>query len=248
MLEIKSTRSRILTILIFVAFSVASVATVPVANVPVTGPGKISSLSIRHVDTDKIALPKFDEFIAAVENGNTNQIVGVYVPDVLALRVLQQPDNDSAYVSPVNGVATQFQDADHSGTIGLIAHNYLSGKLFFNLEKGQEVRIVYGDGRVERFSINRFYRYQATDPDSPHSNFIDLETDERLSSTQLYQRVYVGRDHVTFQTCIAKEDNLSWGRLFVIAEPETQTTSATSTAQLARVALLLDQAVDQVDQ
>ncbi len=56
-------------------------------------------------------------------------------------------------------------------------------------------------------------------PDSPYSDFIDLENSQKLTSTQLFNFVYTGEHHVTFQTCIAKGSNLTWGRLFVIATP-----------------------------
>jgi hypothetical protein len=35
----------------------------------------------------------------------------------------------------------------------------------------------------------------------------------------MFKRVYFSNRHVTFQTCIEAEGNLSWGRLFVIAVP-----------------------------
>lgn len=76
---------------------------------------------------------------------------GVYVPEVLALLVQQQPAGDPGFVSSMEGIVTQFEYAAQSGVTGLIAHNYLSGELFFNLEIGQEVFIVYGDGSVLQY-------------------------------------------------------------------------------------------------
>lgn len=166
-----------------------------------------------------VTLPLFDDFIATMTNGEADVIRGVYVPDVLALRVLQQPSNDSAYVTSVAGVVSQFQDAARSGITGLIAHNFLAGEFFFDLEIGQEVSVVYGDGSVKRFMISELYEYQALQPNSPYSDFLDLDSGETLSSSSLYNLVYTGKHHVTFQTCIANNGNLNWGRLFVIATP-----------------------------
>jgi hypothetical protein len=63
------------------------------------------------------------------------------------------------------------------------------------------------------------YGYQATDPSSVFSNFIDLDTGQRLSAGDLFAKMYEGTKHVTLQTCITERGNSTWGRLFVIAEP-----------------------------
>ena len=75
------------------------------------------------------------------------------------------------------------------------------------------MRIVYGDGAMKR------YRFQALDPYSPYSDFVDLSTGETQSVGEVFELVYTGGDHVTFQTCIENSGNPSWGRLFVIVTP-----------------------------
>ena len=164
-------------------------------------------------------VPNADEFISAVDNGKASDIRGVYVPDVFALRVQQQPKNDANFVSSVVGVATQFENAARYGVTGFLAHNYLSGTLFFDLEIEQEVIVVYGDGSTKRYLVREVQQYQALQPNSPFSDFVDLNTNQQLSANELYNLVYAGEHHVTFQTCIAKDGNLTWGRLFVIATP-----------------------------
>jgi len=37
----------------------------------------------------------------------------------------------------------------------------------------------------------------------------------------MFQRVYLGDRHMTFQTCISAYGNSSWGRLFIIAVPKS---------------------------
>jgi hypothetical protein len=91
--------------------------------------------------------------------------------------------------------------------------------LFSKLAVGQEVRLVYGDGKVEYFVIKQILKYQALQPTSPYSSFRDLTNDENLTAEQLFNKVYRGDRHVTFQTCIEANGNLSWGRLFVVAQP-----------------------------
>jgi hypothetical protein len=164
--------------------------------------------------------PTLGEFVTKVKNGQSGLVVGVYVPKTLALKVAQQPSNNPAYVSSVLGTATQFSLASQQGTIGLLAHNYLSGKLFSNLSAGEEVDIVYGDGGVRRYIISKIRRFQALSPNDPYSTFADLDNGSaQLSSTDLFNQIYAGGNKVVFQTCINANGNLSWGRLFVIATP-----------------------------
>ena len=170
-------------------------------------------------------LPGFTEFSESVQNGNANILRGAYAPDLFALPIVQQPSNNAGYVSKNDGELTQFRMASNYGNVGLLAHNHLSGKLFSDIAVGQEIRLVYGDGSVEYFVVTEVLRYQALQPNSPWSNFRDLDTDEKLSAEQMFKRVYFGDHHVTFQTCIEQNGELSWGRLFVIAVPKVQNAS-----------------------
>jgi hypothetical protein len=164
-------------------------------------------------------LPSFADFRQSVQNGEANVLRGVYVPNVLALPVIQQPMDDPYYVSDHNGEATQFAMASQQGNIGLLAHNTLSGKLFSQLSTGQQVRLVYGDGRVEDFIVANILRFQATQPESVSSSFRNLDRNEVLSAGEMFSRVYGGERHLVFQTCIEANGQTSWGRLFVAAVP-----------------------------
>lgn len=169
-------------------------------------------------------LPGFSDFAKSVQNGEADVVRGVYIADVLALPVVQQPAGNAGYVSYNEGETTQFGMAAQYGTIGLLAHNYLSGRHFSQLEAGQEVRLVYGDGQIETFVVTEVLRYQALQPTSPTSSFRNLDEEETLTAEDMFKRVYFGDRHVTFQTCIEAEGDLSWGRLFVIAVPKSETT------------------------
>ena len=169
---------------------------------------------------DENVLPSFPVFSKWVQNGEAETLRGVYVPNVLALPIIQQPANDSYYVSSRNGEATQFSIAAQYGNVGLLAHNNLSGKFFSQLAPGQEVRLVYGDGRVEYFVIKDILRFQALQPESITSVFRNLDRDEILSAGKVFNRAYIGESRVVFQTCIEAEGNASWGRLFVVAVPK----------------------------
>ena len=165
-------------------------------------------------------LPTFADFSRSVQNGQADVLRGVYVPDVLALRIVQQPQDHPYYVSNRNGEATQFSIASQYGNIGLLAHNTLSGKFFSRLSVGQQVHLVYGDGKVEDFVITNILRFQASDPESISSSFHNLDRDETLSAGDMFLRAYAGQRHLVFQTCIEANGNPSWGRLFIMAMPK----------------------------
>jgi hypothetical protein len=166
------------------------------------------------------SLPSFADFSRSVQNGDANVLRGVYVPDVLALPIVQQPEGYPYYVSNHNGEATQFSIASQYGNIGLLAHNTLSGKFFSRLSVGQQVRLVYGDGKVEYFVIASMLRFQASEPESISSSFRNLDRDETLSAGELFSRAYDGERRLVFQTCIEANGNTSWGRLFIVALPK----------------------------
>jgi hypothetical protein len=175
---------------------------------------------IQAIDNPEGALPSFADFSRSVQNGKANVLRGVYVPDVLALPVVQQPEDRPYYVSNRNGETTQFSMASQYGNIGLLAHNTLSGKFFSRLSVGQPVHLVYGDGRVETFVVTEVLRFQASDPASISSSFYNLDEDETLSSVEMFNRAYGGARHLVFQTCIEASGNPSWGRLFIVAMPK----------------------------
>ena len=191
----------------------AALAPLPDMSVlPVTG-----GTGVTEQITD--TLPTLAAFIAAVKNGEGGQLRGLYVPGILALPVVQQADGDNTFVSTQPGEVTQFGLADMYGTIGLLAHNYLAGADFFELETGQTIVLVYGDGRLAHYQVQLIEQYQALQPDSPYSSYVNLQTGEQLSTADTFARIYQGGSRRVLQTCIAADGEDSWGRLFVVAQP-----------------------------
>lgn len=166
------------------------------------------------------SLPNFSTFVESVQDGNSGVLAGIYVPHEFALPVVQQPIDNPGYVSLSPDVITQFEMAAEVGNVGLLAHNTLAGKEFTNLSLGNEVRLVYGDGKVEYFVVTQMLQYQALQPYSPYSEFRDLETSRTITAEALFRKVYRGDRHVTFQVCIAADGIDAWGRLFIIAQPK----------------------------
>lgn len=163
--------------------------------------------------------PGLTNFAASLINGQANQVVGVYVPGEFALPVRQQPSGQPDYVAPEQNVITQFGLPTKYGSVGLLAHNYLSGGQFFQLHANQNVVLIYGDGRLEHYTIAMIEAYQALKPTSPFSEFVNLNDPNHtlLSSADLFNEVYTTNHQVVFQTCIEADGEPSWGRMFIIA-------------------------------
>lgn len=160
-----------------------------------------------------------EEFTKILKNNDSKVIRGIYVSELFALRVLQQPSDKKGYVSPIDGTVTQFGMASNNGIIGLLAHNFLSGRFFQKIKIDDVINVVYGDGRFDYYKVSEIRQYKAESPNSESSNFLDLETNKILSVTGLFIKIYSGKYHLVLQTCIEKDKELSWGRLFVIAYP-----------------------------
>lgn len=163
------------------------------------------------------------DFVSSVTNGDAENVVGIFVPGVLALPVGQQPKGNAGFVTREKEKTTQFNLARQYGTVGILAHNDLAGAQFSGIELGQYAVVVYGDGRIEYYAVEEVQKYQALSPTSTFSDFVNLDgSNERLSAGQLFARVYGPGKRLVFQTCIAGEGDASWGRMFIIAQPATQ--------------------------
>lgn len=158
-----------------------------------------------------------ETFAASLKKTDSSQLVGVFVKNVMAVKVVQQ--SSATYVSTSSGTVTQFGMASGYGSIGLLAHNYLSGASFSKLGSGTEIILVYGDGSTKKYTVTSVKKYQALSPTDPYSNFVNLNSpDATLTSSDVFNETY-GSGGLVLQTCISKNGNSSWGRLFVIASP-----------------------------
>lgn len=185
-------------------------------TMPLTGTGELSA-----VQTENLArYGSLREFIPAIQNGNANQLVGVYIDNTFALRVVQQPSSNPGFVSSEPDVATEFSMAAQYGTTALLAHNTAAGEYFDEIADGQKIVLVYGDGDLRHYKVDQIRQFQALTPTSPYSNFIDLSVPEQtLSAEKLFYQIYQSDGDLVFQTCIERDGELSWGRLFIIAHP-----------------------------
>lgn len=173
-----------------------------------------SSFLTSHELSSDYQIPDITEFVRSVENGEKDQIVGVYSPRKLALKVVLQPPEDLNFVSKEKGSVTLFSRVVTRNSFGFLAHNYLSGKEFFELSKKDRVILVFGDGRLNRYMVNNSYSYEVLD----RTYFLDLQTREAKSVKEVFDLVYAKENTVTFQTCIEQNGDPYWGRYFVLAK------------------------------
>jgi hypothetical protein len=207
-MALKSFRSLLTSIFIFFTLSATLI--------PSYGVQALSS------DSHTNNLPLLNVFVSQVKNGQSDQLRGVYIPGILAAPVVQQPAGKDGFVSPRQNILTQFGLASEFGSTGLLAHNNLAGASFSQLETNQKIYLIYGDGQIKTFVVTKILRYQALEPNSTSSKFIDLNTQDSLRAAEVFSKVYNRQGKVVFQTCISAGDEPSWGRLFVVAELYSQ--------------------------
>ena len=165
-------------------------------------------------------MPIFDQFVESIKTGEKDKLVGLWVEGKMALLVVYQPPSQPGFVSTMDEVATYFLlPYKMAKNYGLLAHNYLAGRYFFDVNIGDIVQLIYGDGDYEDFEVVEIQGYEAKEPNNPRSDFIDLATGAQLTANNLFVKVYMGKFHTTLQTCIAKGGNGEWGRQFILAPP-----------------------------
>jgi hypothetical protein len=162
------------------------------------------------------------KLVHSVYNRQPGSVAGVYAPGLFGMPVVGQPSGDEEYISEDENTLTQYGTPAQYGVIALLAHNSLnSGRLVSRLAPGQEVYVLYGDGKVSRYCVSSVQYYQALSPHDSRSDFRDLNRPggEILTYDQLFNRVYTTASRLVFQTCLEANGNPSWGRIFISAEP-----------------------------
>ena len=146
-------------------------------------------------------------------------VSAIYLGQDHILHVVEQPAGKPEYVSDMTGTVTNFQLAAQYGNIGLIAHNYLGGKYFSELKPGDLVFAMNGYRGSQPYRVSQILHFQALNPHSARSDFINLDTGQRCNVNDVFRQVYTGSHHLILQTCIERGSVKEWGRLFVLAEP-----------------------------
>ncbi|MBE0699722.1 MAG: hypothetical protein IH586_22580 [Anaerolineaceae bacterium] len=161
-------------------------------------------------------------FIASVRNNQQGTLTGVYAPGLFGMPVTGQSGGDENYVSSEENILTQYSKPSQYGVTALLAHNYLNGgKLISQLQPDQVIYLVYGDGKTTQYHITGIQYYQALSPHDVRSDFRDLNGPGGavISYNQLFDKVYTKSNQLVFQTCLEANGDLSWGRIFISADP-----------------------------
>ena len=149
-------------------------------------------------------------------NDSASTVKKISVDGLFDLSVVQQPSGNAGYVSTKKDTLTQFGMASSYGSIGILAHNNLAGKYFPNIS-GKTITVTFSDGSTKKYTVSSVMKFQALEPTNQYSKFVDLNSSETLSSTDLFMKTFGLSGALVFQTCIAKDGSASWGRMFVIA-------------------------------
>lgn len=191
---------------------------VPVSAANITQPVPAVQVHVNQNDRTIDQPEGLKEFAGILKGGNPERVAGLFAPGVGRYYIVQQAPGQNSRVSPVAGVLTQFMMPASGGVIGLLGHNYAAGKRFTLFKPGDHVYLVYGDGSVQPYRLMEFQQYQAVDPDDPGSRLINLASGKFFSAAEVYQQIYTGAPRLVLQTCLTRDDNLKWGRLFILAE------------------------------
>lgn len=163
--------------------------------------------------------PELQAFISSVTDGLPGALRGLYVEGVMAQPIIQQPEGDGAFVSTDPQAITEFKSATANGVTGLLAHNYLIGNDFYNLSPGDVIWLIFGDGSFQRYQLDHILQYQKLNPSDLRSNLIDLNTNQQVTTDQVFNHVYRGTHHLTLQTCLERGGVSNWGLTFFVAVP-----------------------------
>jgi hypothetical protein len=157
-------------------------------------------------------------FIDQVTNGISEQVTGLWLPNLTGLVVVEQPTGQTGFVSDQPDRVTHFQLAADYGSIGFLAHSYLAGAYFNKLDLNQIITIIYGDGSTDKYKITEIRQYQALDPDNALTDFSSIEGGgKKISQEDLFYAIYNHPGRLILQTCILFNDDNLWGRKFIIA-------------------------------
>ncbi|HET8685819.1 MAG TPA: hypothetical protein VFM18_04050, partial [Methanosarcina sp.] len=128
-MSLKGRMSRIILTTSFLALDLSLIFYLNVQSIS----GNIGARQSVHLSSTKVT-----KVNRAKETGTVSSVA---VDDASVFPVVQQPQGEPNYVSTNSGELTLFASASQYGNIGLLAHNYLSGKAFSHLSIGQEIRL-----------------------------------------------------------------------------------------------------------
>ena len=122
---------------------------------PITGNYQIkqSQMEFAHAAVNLPEFYPFFEEVTKTEGAGINELVGLFAPDNFEFKIIQQPLNHPEYVSEQEDSLTEFSLAKSETSTGLLAHNYLAGKHFSNLEIDDLLITISADKTISIFLL-----------------------------------------------------------------------------------------------
>lgn len=201
-----------LSLFLLIILLILSFSTEGSSLIPVTGSTGERNPYFTSPNASKLA------FIDQVTNGNSEQVTGLWLPNLTGLVVVEQPTGQTGFVSDQPDRVTHFQLAADYGSMGLLAHSYLAGAFFNKLDLNQIITIIYGDGSTVKYRVTEIRQYQALDPDNVLTDFSAIDDGgKKISQEDLFYEIYNHPGRLILQTCIIFNNDNLWGRKFVIA-------------------------------
>lgn len=185
--------------------------------VPLTGPGHPVEVQSFSFNKDSLASRLGIQRSALY----AKKINSIAVEGRFSFSVVEQPYNNAGFVSSKENTVTRFRMADRYGSTGFLAHNYLAGAEFLSMKVGDRIDLMIENEGRQSFWVFSVRKFQATSPWSAYSDFVDLESGQVYSASELFMNFYGQDDLVVLQTCLEKDGNKSWGRIFILAYPTT---------------------------
>lgn len=153
-------------------------------------------------------VPSLDAFIASVVVGDSESPVGLWADGLMALRIVEGHDND---VPSTNSTASTYGWALDHGVLGLLIHDYLGGSRIYQLNRGNRIALILGDGSVEWYVSQDSVYYESLGYSSagftgPFRLWSCFACPYDQSVNELQWRHYAGEPHLAIQTCY-KTDN-----------------------------------------
>lgn len=133
---------------------------------------------------------------------------GICVFFLFCSAIVSQPD-----IPHYDGAVIRFDKAPNV----LLAHNFQDGQYFDDIQTGNMLRYRDAEGWHD-YLVTEILAFQAIPPDSEKPLLYDGK--RYYSPEWVYKNVYNLPHTLVLQTCIYKDGDLNWGRLFVIAEKQ----------------------------
>lgn len=163
-------------------------------------------------------LRNWAKFLPTNEDSGTDKVTGLVIGSEM-IGISPQPDGLGGYVTNEDNEATRWNENV------LLAHNYLSGESFSQLQIGSSVAFVTGEGEVREGKVAEVIDLQALTPNSGNSEYLVLgentETGTLLTGKDLLDLYYENPDYSDnffLQTCISNEGISTWGRRIIRIE------------------------------